>query len=80
VIVVIWVSKYIKSYYGPAIILGNELRFGKSNKHGIDLDLYVPFDRQAFCDNFDKVKNDPVVAKFNDPLTNAFSLVCHFDF
>jgi hypothetical protein len=72
--------KYDQSYYGPTLGLGNEIRFGKLKRHGIDLDILVPLRSKDFFNDVDKLQNDPLVPDYYIPKPLAFSLAYHFDF
>lgn len=80
VIKIYGLDEYDKTYYGLTIGFGNELRFGSSKKHGLDVDLLVPFRSQEAYDDAKRVKNDPRVETFTDFIPIAISFGYHVDF
>jgi hypothetical protein len=80
VIVVQGIDEYNKTYVGLTAGVGTQLRFGKTKQHGIDIDLNVPFRTQTFKDDYDNVKNDPMVDITQDLLPVAISIGYHHEF
>lgn len=73
-------DKYNKSYLGPTFGVGMQIRFGSSKKHGIDGDLNFPIRSQEFKDDWELVKNDPMVEVSSDPLPFNISIGYHIEF
>ncbi len=80
VIINIGLPSYNETYYGVTFGLGNEIRFGKKNAHGFDVDLLIPVRDEKFSDDFDAMKADPRVEVLSEPLPFAISVGYHFDF
>lgn len=74
------VDEYTDVYLGPCVGAGVEFRFGKSKKHGLDADLNVPFRNQKYKDDIDRIKNDPSIEDFQEPLPLQISIGYHFEF
>ncbi|MEZ5195312.1 MAG: hypothetical protein R2764_02580 [Bacteroidales bacterium] len=73
-------DKYNKSYLGPTFGAGIQIRFGSSKKHGIDGDLNFPIRSQEFKDDWEVVKNDPMVEVQSEPLPFTISIGYHIEF
>lgn len=75
---VLGADEYNKVFYGLTPGVGAALRFGSKKKHGFDINLNFPLRSEAFKNQMDEIKNDPVVATIQDPLPVQFSIGYHF--
>lgn len=73
-------DKYDKLYPGFTIGPGMEFRFGRLKKHGFDIDLNFPIRSQEFYDDYDIIKNDPMVEIETEPLPITISMGYHMEF
>lgn len=78
VILVDGADEYNKTYYGPSMGGGIELR-SKSNNNFFKFSLLVPFRSQDFHDDMDFLKSNPNI-QISEPLPIAISLGYHYTF
>lgn len=71
-------SDLSKNYLGPTFGVGIEMRFGRSAKHGLNIDLNFPISSQEFKDDLQYLKDSPMY-DITDPLPIAFSIGYHFE-
>ncbi len=62
-----------KSYYGPSVGVGGELKVGKKDNR-LYLGIWLPFRSKEFTDNYDLVKESPYVEMSNELLPVTFSI------
>jgi hypothetical protein len=80
-IMVIGVSGHNKVYYGPSFGLGNEFRFGRNKRTGIDLDINFPIRDPQVKDDVDEINaTHTLTTKLNYPLPIQISLGFHLEF
>lgn len=70
---------YNKIYLGPTIGAGLEMRFGKSKKNGLNIDLFYPIRSSEYETEWTKMKNDPMLSDFIEPLPVTFSVGYHLE-
>lgn len=75
VIVVVGKSEYNKTYYGPTVAGGMELRFKSGNY--LNFELLVPFRQQEWEDDWRAIEDDPDV-NIAEPLPVGIGLGFHF--
>ncbi len=62
-----------KTYYGPSVGLGGELKVGK-HENRLYAAVWRPFRSKEFEDNYDKMKASPYVTQKNEVLPVTFSI------
>ena len=72
-------SSYNNIYFGPTIGGGIEMRFGKSKRNGLNIDLFFPFRSEEYQSDWDHVKNDPRITDIQEPLPVTISVGYHFE-
>ena len=75
VIVVKGASEYNKTYYGPSIGAGMEIRSRHSNNF-VNLELLIPFRSQEYSRDIDMIRSNPYV-DLNEPLPFTISIGFH---
>ncbi len=79
VIIIQGASEYNKTYNGATFGGGIEFRFGRSKKHGFNVDLNIPIRSAQFRNDMDDLKNNPDITDLTDPLPIAISMGYHFE-
>lgn len=72
-------DKYNKIYSGFSVGTGLEIRFGKSKRNGINIDLFYPVRSNEFYNDWETVKSDPLIENYNDPIPITFSVGYHLE-
>jgi hypothetical protein len=72
-------SSYNKIYLGPTIGAGIEMRFGKSKKNGLNIDLFYPIRSSEYESDWNNLKNNPNFTDTVDPLPVTISVGYHFE-
>jgi len=78
--VVVGASEYDKVFVGFTPGIGFEFMFGSQKKNGFDIDLNFPIHGSDFDDQVKRIKADPRVSTFTDPLPVAISFGYHHEF
>jgi len=79
VIVIEGAGQYNKTYYGPSISFGLELRAKNPANHW-NLELILPFRPQEYKDDLNALKNNPGIQFKNEPWPIAISVGYHWGF
>ena len=77
VIVVEGASQYNRTYYGPSISAGLEIHSRAPGKHW-NIEIIVPFRSQAFTDDLNGLKNNPMIQLKSEPWPIAISVGYHW--
>ncbi len=72
-------DEYNKIYLGPTIGAGLEMRFGKSKRNGINIDLFYPIRSDEYEQDWTKIKNDPLMTDYTEPLPITISVGYHYE-
>lgn len=72
-------SNYNNIYLGPTIGAGLEMRFGKSKRNGLNIDLFVPIRSEEYQSDLNNVKNNPSITDIQEPLPVTISVGYHFE-
>lgn len=72
-------SGYNNIYLGPTFGAGIEMRFGKSKRNGLNIDLFVPVRSDEYNSDWNIVKNDPRITVDQEPLPVTISVGYHFE-
>jgi hypothetical protein len=78
VIVVQGADKYNQLYYGPSIGAGVEVHRRNNPDNFWRFELILPFRPQAFQDDLDALKKNPVIDITSEPPPFSFSVAYHF--
>lgn len=73
-------DQYNQVYKGWTAGAGMELRFGRNKRTGFNLDLDVPFRIPEFWEDYTKMRNDPTVTIYAEPVPVTFSAGFHYEF
>ncbi len=72
-------SSYNNIYFGPSIGGGIEMRFGKSKRNGLNIDLFLPFRSEEYQSDLNNIKNNPSITDIQEPLPITISVGYHFE-
>ncbi len=78
VIKVIGASQYDKTYYGPSIGVGAEVKSRNNDRSHVHLELVLPFRPQAFNDDLKIIRSNGI--EINDPFPVLISVGYHSKF
>ena len=70
---------YNKTYLGPSFGAGIEMRFGKSKRNGINVQILIPIRDTQYDDDLNIVKNDPSISIESEPADFNISIGYHFE-
>lgn len=70
---------YNKVYLGPSFGAGIEMRFGRSKKSGLNIQIIYPVRDPQYDTDLDIVKNDPSITVDSEPMSINLSIGYHFE-
>ncbi len=77
VIVVKGATKYNKTYFGPTVGIGGELKVGRRDNK-LRIALFYPFRNEKFENDYDAIKADPYIKMDQEMLPIAYSIGFNF--
>ncbi len=77
VIVVAGATKYNKTYFGPSVGIGGELKVGRRDNK-LKAAIFYPFRNSTFEKDYDAVKADPSIQMNGEMLPITYSIGFHF--